>query len=208
MPRIIGPITVHQVSPIYRCWVHRRGDTQMQNATRILASSTRMRKSFANFGNKLYPPGSWAVARILRLVWNQLDALRASCRNSLCPNGSTSCFDRLEFHLEWCGACGLHSPICPSHDIFLHCDPIQPCSCGISHHGWTGREYPRNVSSCIYSWASSRWSTRDPPASSRNGARGVALSWCSNWESIESVLDESNLLFSSVPLRKKCPHVQ
>ena len=38
--------------------VHRRGDAQMKNITRILASSTRMRKSFANFGNKLYPPGS------------------------------------------------------------------------------------------------------------------------------------------------------
>ena len=33
---------------------------------------------------------SGAVARLLRLVWNQLDALRAFCRNSLCLNGSTS----------------------------------------------------------------------------------------------------------------------
>ena len=52
------PITVHQVSPINQCWVHRRGDAQMKNTTRILASSTRMRKSFATFGNKLYPPDS------------------------------------------------------------------------------------------------------------------------------------------------------
>ena len=87
----------------------------MKNTTRILASSTRMRKSFATFGNKLDPPGSWAVARLLRLLWNQFDALRASCRNSLCSNGSTSCFDRPEFHLEWCGACDPRSPICPSH---------------------------------------------------------------------------------------------
>ena len=49
----MGPITVHQVSPIYRCWVHRRGDAQMKNTTRNLASSTKMSKSFANFGNKL-----------------------------------------------------------------------------------------------------------------------------------------------------------
>ena len=54
IPRIIGPITVHQVSPINQCWVHRRGDAQMKNATRILASSTKMRKSFATFGNRLY----------------------------------------------------------------------------------------------------------------------------------------------------------
>ena len=58
IPRIIGPITVHQVSLIDQGRVQRRGDTQMKNVTRILASSTRMRKSFATFGNKLYPPGS------------------------------------------------------------------------------------------------------------------------------------------------------
>ena len=54
--RIIGPITVSQVSPIDQCWVQRRGDTQMKDATRNLASSTKTRKSFAtNFGNKLDP---------------------------------------------------------------------------------------------------------------------------------------------------------
>ena len=58
IPRIIGPITVHQVSLIDQGRVQRRGDTQMKNATRILVSSTRMRKSLATFGNKLYPPGS------------------------------------------------------------------------------------------------------------------------------------------------------
>ena len=56
--RIIGPIIVYQVFPIDQCWVHRRGDTQMKNATRNLASSTKMRKSFANFGNKPDPLGS------------------------------------------------------------------------------------------------------------------------------------------------------
>ena len=58
IPRLIGSITVHQVAPIYRGWVHRRGDAQMKNTTRNLARSSRMRKSFANFGNKLCPPGS------------------------------------------------------------------------------------------------------------------------------------------------------
>ena len=57
IPRIIGPITVHQVSPINQCRVHRRGDAQKKNATRILASSTKMRKSFAIFVDKLYPLG-------------------------------------------------------------------------------------------------------------------------------------------------------
>ena len=56
-PRVVA-ITVHQVSPIDQCWVHRRGDTPMKNATKNLASSTNMRKSFATFGNRLYPLGS------------------------------------------------------------------------------------------------------------------------------------------------------
>ena len=58
IPRKIVPITFFQVSPIYQCWVHRRGDAEMENATRILASSTKMRKSFATFGNKPDPLGS------------------------------------------------------------------------------------------------------------------------------------------------------
>ena len=57
IPRIIGPITVYQVSPIDQCWV-RRCDSQMKNATKNLASSTKMKKSFANFGNKPDPLGS------------------------------------------------------------------------------------------------------------------------------------------------------
>ena len=39
IPRIIGPITVQQVSPIDQCWVHRRGDTEMRDASKNLASS-------------------------------------------------------------------------------------------------------------------------------------------------------------------------
>ena len=59
IPRIIGPITVHQVALIYQCWVHHRRDTQMKNAIRNLASSTKMKKSFAtNFGNRADPLGS------------------------------------------------------------------------------------------------------------------------------------------------------
>ena len=52
IPRIIA---VYQVSPIDQCWVHRRGDSEMKNATRNLASSTKMRKNFANFGKKPDP---------------------------------------------------------------------------------------------------------------------------------------------------------
>ena len=55
IPRKIGPITVYQVSPIDQCWVHRLGDTQLKNTTRNLANSTKMRKSFANFGHKPDP---------------------------------------------------------------------------------------------------------------------------------------------------------
>ena len=56
IPRITGPIAVSKVSPIDQYWVHRRGDTQIRDATRNLASSTKTRKSFAtNFGNKLDP---------------------------------------------------------------------------------------------------------------------------------------------------------
>ena len=58
IPRRSGPITFQQVSLINQCWVHRRGDAQKKNATRILASSTKMKKSFATFGNKPDPLGS------------------------------------------------------------------------------------------------------------------------------------------------------
>ena len=54
----LGPITFFQVSLIYQGWVHRRGDTQMMNATKNLANSTKMRKSFASYGNKPDPLGS------------------------------------------------------------------------------------------------------------------------------------------------------
>ena len=84
------------------------------------------------------------------------------------------------FFWEWCGACGLRSPICPFQDIVLQSDRRQTYSCIISRRGWTGRGYPRRTSSCISSWASSQRSTRNPLASSRNGARGVALSLCGN----------------------------
>ena len=47
-----------QVSLINQCWVRLRGDAHKKNATRNLASSTKMRKSFANFGSKPDPLGS------------------------------------------------------------------------------------------------------------------------------------------------------
>ena len=67
------------------------------------------------------------------------------------------------FFWQWCGACGLRPPICPSHDTFLHCDPSRSCSYGTSRLGWTGRGYPSRTYSCISSWASSRRSTHDSP---------------------------------------------
>ena len=57
IPRISGPITFQQVSPINQCWVRRRGDAHKKNASRILASSTKMRNSFAIFADELYPLG-------------------------------------------------------------------------------------------------------------------------------------------------------
>ena len=58
---------------------------------KIFASSTKMKKSFATFGNRLYLLGAWAVARLTMLAWSQLDALLASYRNQLCSNGATNC---------------------------------------------------------------------------------------------------------------------
>ena len=52
---------------------------------------------------------------------------------------------------------------------FLHCDPIQSCSCGTFRLGWTSRGYPSRTSRTS-SWANWRCSTRDLLASSRNGA--------------------------------------
>ena len=54
IPRIIGPITFQQVSLINQCWVRLRGDAHKKNATRILASSTKMRNNFAIFADELY----------------------------------------------------------------------------------------------------------------------------------------------------------
>ena len=149
-----------------------------------------MRNIFAIFADELHPLRFWAVARLTMLAWSQVDGELASYRNQPCSNESTNFFYTHEFLLEWCGACDLRPPFCPSHD-FLQCDRCQTCSCGTSRHGWTGRGYPRNYSSCIFSWANSRRSTRDPLASSHNGARGVALSWCSR-------VNLTNLFFSSL----------
>ena len=51
------PSLFYQVSLINRCWVRRRGDAHKKNATRILASSTKMRNSFAIFADELHPLG-------------------------------------------------------------------------------------------------------------------------------------------------------
>ena len=55
-PRVFSPITVFfQVSLIYQCWSIVAVMFQVKNATRDLASPTKMMKSFAKFGNKLDP---------------------------------------------------------------------------------------------------------------------------------------------------------
>ena len=40
---------------INQCWARLRGDAHKKNATRILASSTKMRNSFAIFADELHP---------------------------------------------------------------------------------------------------------------------------------------------------------
>ena len=44
----------NQVSQINQCWVRLRGDAHKKNATRILASSTKMRNNFSIFADELY----------------------------------------------------------------------------------------------------------------------------------------------------------
>ena len=125
IPRVNIPITFQQVSLINQGWVRLRGDAHKKNATRILASSTKMRNSFAIFADELHPLGVWAVAKLTVFAWSEVDAKRASYQNQLCSNESNNCFCTHEFLLEWCGACGLCWPICPSHHTFLQCDRRQ-----------------------------------------------------------------------------------
>ena len=56
IPRISAQSLFYQVSLINRCWVRLRGDAHKKNATRILASSTKTRNSFATiFADELHP---------------------------------------------------------------------------------------------------------------------------------------------------------
>ena len=48
--------------------VRLRGDAHKKNATRILASSTKMRNNFSIFADELYLLGVWAVARLTMLA--------------------------------------------------------------------------------------------------------------------------------------------
>ena len=51
-----GQSLFYQVSLINQCWVRLRGDAHKKNATRILASSTKTRNSFASiFADELHP---------------------------------------------------------------------------------------------------------------------------------------------------------
>ena len=58
IPRTSIPITFQLVSLFNQCWVRFRRDAHKKNATRIFATSTKMRNNFSIFGNKLYCPGS------------------------------------------------------------------------------------------------------------------------------------------------------
>ena len=54
---------------INQCWVHLRGDAHKKNATRILASYTKTRNSFASiFADELHPLCLRAVARLTMLA--------------------------------------------------------------------------------------------------------------------------------------------
>ena len=65
MPRISVPITSSIRFPwINQCWVHRRGDAQKKNATRVLASSTKMRNNFAIFADELYTLGFLSCRKV------------------------------------------------------------------------------------------------------------------------------------------------
>ena len=52
--RISILIAFQQVSLINQCWVRLRGDAHKKNATRILASSTKMRNNFSIVADELY----------------------------------------------------------------------------------------------------------------------------------------------------------
>ena len=92
-------------------------------------------------------------------------------RNQLCSNESTNYFCNRQFLVELNGGCGLR----PQGHPFGF-DRCQSCSCGTFRHVWIGRGYPGSTSFCTSSWVNGRCSILCPLVSSRNGARGVALS--------------------------------
>ena len=135
IPRIIGPITIHLVSAFNQCRVHCRGDAQMKNATKILASSTKMRKSFATFGNKLYPLWFLRCRKVDNACLKSARFLTGIVSEPTVFERIHQLFrhTRISSGVMWCVCLG--SLICPSHDILLHCGQRQTCSCGTSHRG-------------------------------------------------------------------------
>ena len=155
----------------------------MRDATRNLATATKTRKSFAtSFGNKLDPLHSWRDARLTTLLWNQRDASWASCRNQQNSNVSTNCYGIRWVLLLWQCACGLRSPIFPSRESLVQCDPILSWSFGTMHHEWTDRECSRTLVSYISFGADSQCGIIDHLLYFRTCDRVVDLSWCESSE--------------------------
>ena len=97
----------------------------------------------------------------------------------------------------------------PFGDKDLWFDQFQSFDFGIVHLVQIGHGFPESSSSCTSCWAGWRWSIPCLPAFYRIGARGVALSsyWSQEWKR-KSIVHLMNFWFSSLPFRKKCPHVQ
>ena len=96
----------------------------------------------------------------------------------------------------------------PFGDKDLRFDQFQSYSYRICHLVQIDRGYPGSTYFCTSSWADGRCSVLCLLASSRNGAREVALSYTVVRMERRSIVYRMNFLFSSVPFRKKCPHVQ
>ena len=93
-------------------------------------------------------------------------------------------------------------------DKVLHFDLFESFDCEIVRLVYIGHGHPENHSSCISSSKGWRRSTPYFLASSRNGVREVALSWCGSEEWKWPIVYLTNFWFSWLPFRKKWPHVQ
>ena len=103
--------------------------------------------------------------------------------------------------------CGPRSPICPSLESLLQCDPLLLWSFGTMYHERTDRECSRIVVSYATFGVDSQCDILDN-LSFRIGDRVVDLSWSKKF-GIEkkSRTDLMYFLFSVISSRKKWPHV-